>query len=102
MARRARINVRGADAWGELAETVEAWGFRAMQERATFMDRVEVARAWYEQEYLPVVSMLREADLIGEGTETEAYMRVACKRYQLMRTHEWSEEIVAQLARDMR
>ena len=52
--------------------------------------------------YLPVVAMLREADLIGDGTETEAYMRVACKRYQLMRTHDWSEEIVAHLAREMR
>jgi len=99
---RARIGVHGAEAWGDLAETVEAWGFRAMQERATFMDRAEVARAWYEHEYLPVVAMLREADLIGDGTETEAYMRVACKRYQLMRTHDWSEEIVAHLAREMR
>jgi hypothetical protein len=99
---RARISVHGAEAWGDLAETVEAWGFRVMQERATFMDRAEVARAWYEDEYLPVVGMLREADLLGDGTEAEAYMRVACKRYQLMRTHEWSEEIVAQLAREMR
>jgi hypothetical protein len=99
---RAQISVRDAEAWGDLAETVEAWGFRVMQERAQFMDRVAVARAWYEEEYLPVVAMLREADLLGGGSETEAYMRVACKRYQLMRTHEWSEEIVAQLAREMR
>jgi hypothetical protein len=99
---RARISVHGPEAWGDLAETVEAWGFRAMQERSTFMDRGEVAHAWYEQEYLPVVAMLREADLIADGTETEAYMRVACKRYQLMRTHEWSEEIVATLARELR
>src|SRR3954468_6244279 len=37
----ARRRIELTDPWdfGELAEAVEAWGFRAMQERRTFMDR---------------------------------------------------------------
>ena len=45
------------------------------------------------------MAMLREADLIGSGTEAEAYLRVACDRYRLIRAHEWSDEIVARLRR---
>ena len=39
--------------------------------------------------------MLRAADLIGSGTEAEAYLRVARERYRLMRTHEWNDEVIA-------
>ncbi|MFL5868674.1 MAG: hypothetical protein ACJ766_16355, partial [Thermoleophilaceae bacterium] len=55
------------------------------------------ASAWFEDEYEPVVEMLREADLIGRGTETEAYMRVATLRYLLLRTHEWDDEVIERL-----
>ena len=41
---------------------------------------------WLEPEYRPGVAMLCEADLIGDGTETEAYMRIAAERYRLLRT----------------
>jgi hypothetical protein len=99
---RERIDVRDAWAWGDLAETVEAWGFRVMQERGEFMDRPAVAHAWYQDEYEPVVEMLREADLVGRGTEAEAYMRVAAARYRLLHTHRWDEAIVARLARELR
>jgi hypothetical protein len=27
-------------------------------------------------------------------SETEAYMRVAAERYQLLRTHDWSEDVM--------
>ena len=37
------------------------------------------------------------ADLIGDGTETDAYMRVADERYRLLRTHEWSDEVLARV-----
>ena len=99
---RERIEVGDAWAWGDLAETVEAWGFRVMQERGEFMDRPAVAQAWYRDEYVPVVDMLREADLIGRGSETEAYLRVAAARYRLLHTHRWDEAIVARLARELR
>jgi hypothetical protein len=38
--------------------------------------------------------MLSEADLIGDHTETEAYMRIIAERYRLLRTHEWSEDVL--------
>ena len=41
--------------------------------------------------------MLRAADLIGNRTDVEAYLRVAGERYRLFRTHEWSEDIVDRL-----
>ena len=46
--------------------------------------------------------MLREADLIGDGTETEAYMRVAHERYLLLRTHEWDDDVVERCAKTSR
>lgn len=88
----AREEVRVSDPWayGDLAEAVEAWGFRAMQDRGELLSREEVARAWFEEEYRPVVAMLREAGILaGPGTETERYMAIACDRYRFLRTHEW-------------
>ena len=99
---RARGRIRLSDAWQyvALAEGVEAWAFRAVQDRAEFLDRPTGARLWFDEEYAPVVEMLREADMIGSGTEADAYMRVAAQRYRIMRTHEWSEEILARLRAD--
>jgi hypothetical protein len=87
------------DPWSyaELSEAVEAWGFRYMQDERRFLDRGEVAKRWLTEEYTPVVRMLRAADLIGSRTEAEAYLRIACERYRLMRTHEWNDEIIERL-----
>ena len=49
-----------------------------------------------------MVRMLRAADLIGSGTDAEAYQRVARERYRLIRTHEWSDEIIERLRREVR
>ncbi len=92
--------VRPSDPWdyGRLAEGVEAWGFRVMQERREYMDREEVARLWYEDEFLPVVEMLREGGFIRPSeTEADAYTRVVSARYELLRTHEWSGDILDRL-----
>jgi hypothetical protein len=99
---RARGRIRVTDAWdyAELAESVEAWAFRLMQDRAEFLDRATAARTWFDEEYVPVVEMLREADMIGDGTETDAYLRVSGQRYRLMRTHEWSEDVLARVRED--
>jgi hypothetical protein len=90
------------DAWSyaELSETVEAWGFRLMQQEARYLDRATVARRWYAEEYRPVVRMLDQADLIGDRTETEAYLHLACQRYRLMRTHRWDDDVVDRLRAD--
>jgi hypothetical protein len=62
------------------------------------MDRSEVARRWFEDEYQPAVRLLRQAHLIGDGTEAEAYLRLAAERYRLIMGHDWSEEIVDRLS----
>ena len=93
----ARIHLRDPWDYAQLSEAVEAWAYRLVQDEREFLDRSESARRWFEDEFVPVVAMLHDADLVGDGTDAEAYMRVACDRYRLMRTHEWSEEIVARL-----
>jgi hypothetical protein len=101
----ARTRIELSDPWdyGVLSEAVEAWGFRAMQHRGTYMDRAEVAHHWFNEEYLPVVELLRAGDLIiPDETETEAYLRVAADRYRVLRTHEWSDEVIDHLRREER
>ncbi|HZA90748.1 MAG TPA: hypothetical protein VE401_11010 [Solirubrobacterales bacterium] len=101
----ARSRIRLSDPWdyAELAEAVEAWGFRAMQATGQFMTRGDVAEAWFREDYEPIVAALREARMIGEDeTETEAYMRVVGERYFLMRTHEWDDGILERLQREQR
>jgi hypothetical protein len=80
-----------------LAEMVEAWGFRAMQSRGEAINRKQTAILWLETEYRPVVAMLREAGLVGDLTDAEAYMRIAGERYWLLRTHEWSDDVLQQV-----
>jgi hypothetical protein len=98
-----RQRIELSDPWdfGVLSEAVEAWGFRAMQHRGTYMDRAEVAHHWFNEEYLPVVELLKAGDLIdADETETEAYLRVAADRYRVLRTHEWSDEVIESLRRE--
>jgi hypothetical protein len=105
LGREERARIRVSDPWdfGRLAEAVEAWGFRAMQDRGSYMDRREVAHTWFASEYLPVVEMLNAGDLIDRGeTETDAYMRISGMRYRVLRTHEWSDEVLEELRREER
>jgi hypothetical protein len=99
----ARDRIQLSDEWryAALAEAVEAWGFRAIQRRGELLSRAEVAETWFHEEYEPVVEMLREADLVRRGTETEAYMRVAQLRYLLLRTHEWDDAVIDAVRRDL-
>ena len=101
----ARERIRLSDpprGYSRLAEGVEAWGFRVMQGHAELMTREQVAEHWYSDEYVPVVEMLREADLIGKATETDAYLRVAEQRWLLLRTHEWDEGVIERLRHELR
>lgn len=99
----ARDRIQLSDEWryAALAESVEAWGFRLLQQSGELLSRAEVAVAWFRDEYEPVTQMLREADLIRHGTETEAYMRVAHLRYLLLRTHEWDDDVIEAVRRDL-
>jgi hypothetical protein len=100
---KARARIQLSDPWqyGDLAEAVEAWGFRVTQATGQFMTREQVAEAWFREDYEPIVATLREAGMIGDReTETEAYMRVVAERYLLMRTHEWDERVLERLRRE--
>ena len=100
----ARAEIKLSDEWryAALAEAIEAWGFRVSQERGVLLSRSEVAEEWYDDEFRPVVEMLREADLIRHGmTETEAYMRVAHLRYLLLRTHDWDDAVIEAVRHDL-
>jgi hypothetical protein len=99
---RRRIELNKGDDWGDLAEAVEAWGFRVMQERGEYMTRDEVARTWFEHEFDPVVRHLREAGLCADCTEAEGYMSVACERYRLLRTHDWNDSVWDRLRRELK
>ena len=102
--REARAQIALSDPWryAELAEGVEAWGFRMMQASGDLVAREDVAAAWLRDEYQPVVAMLRESGLIGDGTETDAYMRVIGERYRLLRTHDWNDEVLERLRSELR
>jgi hypothetical protein len=105
LGREERARIRLTDPWdfGTLAEAVEAWGFRAMQDRGSYMERHEVAHLWFTSEYLPVAEMLAAGELVEPGeTETDAYLRVAAMRYRALRTHEWSDEVLEELRREDR
>ena len=98
----ARSRIQLSDPWdyAALAEGVEAWGFRAIQSRAEFMSRTEVAEAWFREDYEPIVAALRDAGLIGNQGETQAYMQVVSERYLLMRTHDWDTGVMDTVARE--
>lgn len=97
---RSRIALTDPMSYGELAEGVEAWGLRLIQHEERFMDRAEVARRWFADEYDPVVTLLRDAGLIGpREQETDAYLRLTCDRYRLMRTQEWTDEAIERVRR---
>ena len=99
---RQQIKLDDETGFAMLAEQVEAWGFRLIQELREPLDRREVAERWFRDEYQPVVAMLREADLIGKRTETEAYMAISGQRYMLLRTHAWDDAVIERLRRELR
>ena len=97
MPARGEIELTDPSDYDELAEAVEAWGFRAMQSQGEPLDRKHTAELWLETEYRPVVAMLREAGLAAGCTDTEAYMNIAAERYRLLRTHEWNDDVLRQV-----
>jgi hypothetical protein len=72
-----------------------------MQQSGEVLARAEVAELWFREEYQPVVEMLREAELIRRGTETESYMRVSALRFLILRTNEWTDEVIERLRQEL-
>lgn len=99
------LSVRGGvtvgDPWdySMLAEMVEAWGFRLMQESGRFIDRRSIAQRWYDDEYTHVVRMARDAGMLTRKTDAELYMWLVGERYKMLRSHVWDEEIANELVR---
>jgi hypothetical protein len=89
-----------SDEWryAQLATLIESWGYRASLEREHVLSRRELARAWFEEEYQPMVEVLREHGLGGGGTQTERYLRVATLRFLSLQRHDWSEHVAERLA----
>ncbi|MGF7234484.1 MAG: hypothetical protein ACQSGP_05950, partial [Frankia sp.] len=83
--------------YGDLAEAVEAWGFRHMEALAEFLDRRETARAWLTEEYLPTIRLLRDTGLHPGGSDAEAYLRLSAERYRLLRAHAWRPDVIDRL-----
>jgi hypothetical protein len=100
--RRAQISLDDEWRYAQLAVLVESWGLRASLARERLMTREEMARAWFDEEYAPVVEVLRESGAGGAGSETERYLRVAMLRYLLLHTHEWTDDLLDRLLGEAR
>ncbi len=97
---RAAVAVNSPALYGEIAETVEAWAARTMHAEGVYLDKDTMAKRWYAEEYQPVIDLIEEAGVRGAGERpAEAYLRVACERYRLIRDHDWNAEIMAQVSK---
>lgn len=96
---RGRVVLDAPGDWALLAEGVEAWGFRRVQDSGELLDRAAVALAWFTDEYEPVLALLREAGLHpGDGAlDAQVYLRFARERYHVLRTHRWDDSVIARL-----
>ena len=97
-----RIQLSDEWRYAQLATLVESWGYRASLERGRVLSRRELANMWFDEEYEPLVNVLREEGLGGGGTETERFLRIAMLRFLLLQTHDWSEEIAERIAGEVR
>lgn len=100
----ARIRMTDPDDYAQLAEGVEAWGFRVAQQDAAdgegdvMPSREEVAERWYGELYAPTIELLREAGLLpGARSEAETYLRLSAERYRLLRTQRWDDDVIRRL-----
>lgn len=97
---RAAVAVDDPFDYGVIAETVEAWAARTMHAEGAYLDKATMASRWYAEEFRPVVDMIEEAGVRGEDERpAEAYLRVACERYRLIREHEWNAEVMEAVTR---
>jgi len=99
---RRRIVMHDEWRYAQLADYVEAWGFRASHAEGRLLTRAETALRWLRQDYEPVVAVLEETGVGGEGTEAERYLRMAMLRYLLLQTHEWTDDVVERLLGEVR
>lgn len=102
--REARERIQLSDEWryAQLATLIESWGYRTSVDDGRVLDRRELARRWFAEEYEPTVALLREAGIGGGGTETERYLRVAMLRFLLLQRHDLTPEDAERLAGEVK
>jgi hypothetical protein len=98
---RARIALSDPSCYGQLADAIEAWGYRRERQRDERLSREQLAAAWLTEEYDPVVAALAELRLCQNHTQTEAYLCVATERYRLLHTTDWTDHAWEQLAHEL-
>ena len=96
-AARARIRLSSGWRYAQLAALIEARGFRQSHARGRLLSRPELARAWYEEQFQPIVDVLRETGIGGTGSDADRYLRFMMLRELLLHTHEWTDETVERL-----
>ena len=86
--------IRVADPWdyAQLSESVEAWSFGSCRATAASSTAATQRGAGSRRSTCPSSGCPRRRPRRDGGD-----LRVACDRYRLIRTHEWSDEIVARL-----
>jgi hypothetical protein len=97
---RARVELHRGEDFGTLAEMVEAWSFRYLQQRGRMLDRREAAELWFTEEFEPAVEVLRRTGLLTGGSDAEGYLRLAGERYRLLHSRSWDDETIGRLLGD--
>ena len=100
-AARSRIVVSDSSRYGQLADTIEAWGCRRERQRDERLSREELAATWLAEEYDPVVATLGELGLCQTHPQTDAYLCIATERYCVLHTTDWTEHTWDELAREL-
>jgi hypothetical protein len=100
--KRERIQLSDEWRYAQLANLVESWAYRASLDRGQLLSRRDAAQLWFDEEYEPILEVLREAGLGGGGTETERYLRIAMLRFLLLQTFDWSDEIADRLSSELK
>jgi hypothetical protein len=89
-----------AEQYPWLAEMVEACAARLMFAEGQVLERAQAAKRWYAEEFVPVVEMIQQGELMEKReTPADAYLRAATERYSIFRNHAWSPDVIAELAR---
>ena len=94
---RRRIELSDEWRYAALAEGVEAWGFRYMQDLGELLRASRSPRRGTARSTARSSSCCARRGCSARGTEAEAYMRVSTLRYLLLRTHAWDDEVVERL-----
>lgn len=95
---RADLDVTDPDDYHRLAEMIEAWACRRMHHDGAYMDKSTMAQLWYDEEFQPVLKLIDDVGLREPGeTPADAYLRIACERYEVSREHVWDRDVMEQL-----